>query len=98
MSLHQQVLTLCKKIPKGKVCTYKAIADALGSKAYRVVGTALRKNPDAPRVPCHRVVRSDGSVGNYAGSEDNSKKIQLLRKEGVKVVKGKVTKIYFHYF
>ena len=95
---YREVLKLCKRIPRGKVTTYKAIAEALGSKAYRAVGTALRKNPDVPRVPCHRVVKIDGSVGNYAGSKDNRKKIELLRKEGVEVRDGKINKRYFYYF
>ena len=98
MSFYSEVLNLCKRIPRGKVCTYKAIAEALGCKAYRAVGAALRKNDKPVVIPCHRVVKSDGSVGNYAGSKDNSRKIELLRKEGVKVVDGKVDKRYWVYF
>ena len=81
-----KVYNLCKKVPKGKVTTYKEIARAIGTKAYRAVGTALNKNPFAPKVPCHRVVNSDGSIGGFASRVD--KKIRLLRKEGVEI-KGK---------
>jgi len=67
MNFNQRVWNLCKRIPKGKVTTYKLISEKLGTKAYRAVGNALRKNPYAPEVPCHRVVNSDGSVGGYKG-------------------------------
>ena len=82
----EKVYSLLKRIPRGKVTTYKAIAEALGTKAYRAVGNALNKNPDSPIVPCHRVVCSDGSVGGY--SEGVKKKIKLLKKEGVVVKNG----------
>lgn len=72
------------KIPKGKVSTYSEIAEAIGQPgAARAVGNALNKNPFAPDVPCHRVVRSDGRIGGYAGGTD--KKIGLLKKEGVQI-------------
>src|SRR3989344_3450515 len=81
-----RVYTLLKKVPRGRVTTYKALAEALGTKAYRAVGNALNKNPHAPIVPCHRVVKSDGSIGGY--SEGVRKKIKLLEKEGVVVRNG----------
>jgi methylated-DNA-[protein]-cysteine S-methyltransferase len=81
-----KVWNLLKKIPKGKVTTYKAIAKALNSKAYRAVGNACNKNPYSPKVPCHRVVNSNGSIGGYATGI--KKKIALLKKEVV-FVKGK---------
>lgn len=89
-----KVYNLCKKVPKGKVTTYKEIAEALGTKAYRAVGTALNKNPFAPEVPCHRVVNSSGFVGGFASGVN--KKIRLLRKEGVEVMNKQVDfKKYF---
>mgnify|MGYP002826473290 CR=1 FL=1 len=78
------------RIPRGRVSTYKVIAHRLGGKAYRAVGSALKKNPDAPATPCHRVVCSDGSLGGYCGEMNSSKKIRLLSKEGVRVVDGKI--------
>ena len=79
---------LLVKVPKSKVTTYKEIARALKSKAYRAVGGAMNRNPNAPKVPCHRVVKSDGSLGGYAFGL--KKKIELLKKEGVAVKDGKV--------
>jgi len=81
MNFNEKVWKVCSKIPKGKVSTYKEIAKKLKTKAYRAVGTALNKNPNAPKVPCHRVVNSDGRVGGYAGGV--KKKILLLKKEKV---------------
>ncbi len=77
-----------KKIPRGKVTTYALIARKLNTKAYRAVGNACRRNPYAPRVPCHRVVRSDGTVGGFGGKTSGKtaeRKIRLLRKENVRV-------------
>jgi methylated-DNA-[protein]-cysteine S-methyltransferase len=87
MDFAHRVYSACKRIPRGKVSTYKEIAKALGSRAYRAVGQALRHNPYAPIVPCHRVVSSDGTIGGFAGeSKGNSikRKIALLEKEGVR--------------
>lgn len=87
-SFNQRVWALCKKIPKGKISTYKEIARAMNTNAYRAVGNALNKNPYAPIVPCHRVVNSDGRIGGFAyGSR---KKITLLRKEGIRIKKARI--------
>ena len=70
------------KIPAGEVRTYKWVAEFLGKpRAYRAVGNALNKNPYAPVVPCHRIIRSDGSIGGFALGL--SRKKRLLAKEGV---------------
>ncbi|MCK5107770.1 MAG: MGMT family protein, partial [Nanoarchaeota archaeon] len=66
-----RVYSLCKKIPRGKVSTYGEIAKALNSKCARAVGNALNKNPYAPKVPCHRVVKSNGKVGGFATGQNN---------------------------
>ncbi len=113
-SFFDKVYKLAAKIPRGKVTTYKELAKALNSKAYRAVGTAMNKNPyghttlsrgkeksrrteirgDLKRnsgfflVPCHRVVSSDGKIGGFA--HGIKKKIELLKKEGVIVKKGKI--------
>ena len=89
-SFNQEIYKLLKKVPKGKITTYKMLAEALGTKAYRAVGQAMRCNPHAPIVPCHRVVKSDGSIGGFSGStnpngKEIKRKINMLRKEGVKV-------------
>jgi methylated-DNA-[protein]-cysteine S-methyltransferase len=78
-----------KKIPPGKVATYAAIARMIGRpKAARAVGNALNKNPYAPKVPCHRVVKSDGSLGGFAGGI--KKKRIMLEREGAKIKNSKV--------
>lgn len=79
---------LLERVPAGKVTTYKEIARALGRNASRAVGNAMNRNPNAPRVPCHRVVRSDGKVGGYAFGQQ--RKIDLLRQEGVVVADGRI--------
>ncbi len=88
MSFNENVWKLCSKVPKGKVTTYKEIAKALKTKAYRAVGNALHANPYAPRVPCHRVVNSNGCLNGYSGGM--MKRLTLLRKEGIKVKNGKI--------
>jgi len=89
MEFDKKVWRALKKIPRGRVTTYKEIAKYLGhASAARAVGNACHKNPDAPKTPCHRVVKSDGRIGGYAGGI--KKKIARLKKEGVKTEKGKV--------
>ncbi len=81
--------SLVSQIPEGRVSTYGLLAEALGDKiASRAVGKMLNQNPYAPEVPCHRVVRSDGTLGGFAKGKD--KKEDLLKKEGVKIKEGKV--------
>ena len=75
-----------KKIPKGKVKTYKQVAIAINNpKSARAVANACAKNPYAPKIPCHRVIRSDGSVGGYSGRGGIKKKLRLLRSEKVAI-------------
>lgn len=81
-------------IPKGKVTTYKCLAKQLNLHP-RAVGKLLNKNPDAPRVPCHRVIQSDGKLGGYAHGV--AKKIALLESEGVQINKGKIDLKKFGY-
>ena len=83
-----QIYYLCKKIPKGKVTTYKILANKVNCKAYRAVGNALNKNPYAPIVPCHRVVNSNGFVGGFASGTKN--KIKLLKEEGIEIKNNKI--------
>jgi len=88
MKFQQKVWELLKGIPKGKVTTYKIIANKLNTKGYQAVGNACHNNPYAPLVPCHRVINSDGRVGGFASGTEN--KIKLLEKEGIKIKNGKV--------
>lgn len=84
----QKIYDLLCQIPKGKVTTYKELAKKLKTKGYRAIGQIVGANPNAPEVPCHRVVKSDGGLGGYAFGIE--KKIAILAKEGVKVSEGKV--------
>ena len=92
-TFNEHVWNLMKKIPRGKVTTYKQLARSLNTKAYRAVGNACRRNPYAPQVPCHRVVKTNGLIGGFGGKtkgKNIKKKIALLKKEGVRVQNGKV--------
>jgi methylated-DNA-[protein]-cysteine S-methyltransferase len=88
MNFNERCYELLRKVPAGKVTTYKALAEALGTKAYRAVGNAMNKNPYAPEVPCHRVVASNGDLHGFA--QGLKKKQQLLEEEGVQIKGGKV--------
>jgi len=71
-----------KTIPTGEVRTYKWVADKAGSpRAYRAVGQALAKNPYPERIPCHRVICSNGSIGRYSGKGGVGGKIELIESE-----------------
>lgn len=74
---------LLKTVPQGKVTTYKALANALGTRAYRAVGRAMNQNHFAPHVPCHRVINADGRLGGY--THGLTKKITLLKQEGIEI-------------
>ncbi|MEO0445630.1 MAG: MGMT family protein [Verrucomicrobiota bacterium] len=82
----QKVYDLLKTIPHGRVVTYQSLARALQCRSPRAVGQALRRNPFAPDVPCHRVIYADLTLGGYQGSTAGSRaarKRDLLAKEGV---------------
>lgn len=82
----ERIYEQLKKVPKGRVTTYGLLAKSIGSKAYRAVGMVLSKNPYAPIVPCHRVVRSDGTIGGFMGQsqgENVAKKKRMLEAEGI---------------
>ena len=79
-SFAQSVLAVVAKIPRGKVLTYQQVAKLAGRpRAYRAVGTILSKNQN-PKTPCHRVIRSNGSIGGYNGLQ--GRKLTLLKREG----------------
>jgi len=85
----REVLVATFKIPKGKVSTYKSIAEKIGRpRAYRAVGNALHKNPLAPIVPCHRVVKSDGTFGGEKKGAESRR--SLLEKEGIPIENDRV--------
>ena len=79
----QQVWRYLQKIPYGKVITYKEIAIKLNKpNSARAIANACAKNPYAPSIPCHRVIRSDGKLGGYSGPGGVKTKEKLLKKEG----------------
>jgi len=81
---YQKVWKCCMKIPYGRTRSYKWIAQKIGSPdSYRAVALALKRNPFAPYVPCHRVIKNDGSIGGYSAKGGIKKKIKLLREEGL---------------
>lgn len=100
LSIYQQsILRLLAEVPKGKVTTYGDLAKELARRepkwspnASRAVGTTMRKNPCGPQIPCHRVVKSDGSIGNFRGGAEGAivEKTSMLRDEGVIVINGKI--------
>jgi methylated-DNA-[protein]-cysteine S-methyltransferase len=100
LSAYQQaILRLLAEVPKGKVTTYGDLAKELSSRyskwspnASRAVGTTMKNNPCGPQIPCHRVIRSDGTVGNFRGGEKGAvqEKIAMLKDEGVSVLDGKI--------
>ena len=93
MSFNEKVWALTARIPRGRVISYGDIARKLGTQAYRAVGNALNKNPYAPKVPCHRVVGSDGQLTGFASGL--AKKQRMLAREGIKISEGKVASEYF---
>lgn len=89
INFREKVLQVVREIPKGKVMSYKEVAMRVNvSGASRAVGTIMKNNYDTT-VPCHRVVRSDGKIGDYnrGGSVE---KINKLKSEGVEIINGKI--------
>ena len=80
-------------IPKGRVTTYQSLAQAIHCASAQAVGQALRRNPFAPEVPCHRVISAQNTIGGFSGCKSGemiNKKIALLKQEGVEFKNGKL--------
>lgn len=89
----QRVYDAVRRIPRGRVATYQGVAQAIGCLAPRAVGQALRRNPYAPRVPCHRVIAADLTPGGFHGKANGPslrRKLVLLEAEGVLFEAGKL--------
>lgn len=83
ISFPQKIHSIVQKIPSGKTLTYKEVAKLAGRpKAYRAVGNILNKNYD-PKIPCHRVIRSDGKLGGY--NRGAKAKMLILKKEKARI-------------
>jgi len=91
-NFQEKVYNILKSVPKGKVTTYKDIAKVLKKKSYRAVGNALNKNLTPGihkgKIHCHKVIKSNGEIGGFA--HGTKKKIQMLKKEGIVIHKGKI--------
>lgn len=99
MNFQDKVLKLTSMIPRGKITTYGEIARVL-STAPQAVGQALKNNPNPIVIPCHRVVKSDGNIGGFSMDGGIQKKIELLEKEGIRVVNNRIIdfeKVLFKY-
>ena len=80
----RKVWKYLKKIPRGKTKTYSEVASAIGSpSSIRAVANAVGKNPYPPKIPCHRVIRSDGKIGGYSGKGGIREKRRLLASENI---------------
>ncbi len=92
-NFQRRVYDALLEIPRGRVTTYKIIAANLKCRSCRAVGQALKRNPFAPGVPCHRVISSDFTVGGFQGKMSGApieRKLTLLAKEGIKFKNGKL--------
>lgn len=91
----RKVYEATRQIPRGSVITYGELARRIGCKSPRAVGQALKNNPFAPEVPCHRVIAADGSLGGFFGEKSSdalARKRALLESEGVKFIEGVVVR------
>ena len=89
----RRVYDAVSEVPRGKVTTYKLVAQRVGCGSCRAVGQALRRNPFAPRVPCHRVIASDLTLGGFAGAAAGpslDRKRRLLAREGVRFTRSRL--------
>lgn len=89
----QKVYDIVSTIPRGRITTYGQVAQVLGIRSSQAVGQALKRNPFAPEVPCHRVVKSSGEIGGFFGVAQGARieqKAALLQSEGVEVLEGKI--------
>ncbi len=96
-----KAIVLLKKIPKGKITTYAALAKACNT-SPRAVGSIMRSNQRPEEYPCFKVIASDGSLGGYCGATSGKqieKKIRLLKKDGIEIKNGRIDlKKYLHRF
>lgn len=90
----KRVYACVQSVPIGRVATYAGVARAVGCGSARAIGQALRKNPFAPAVPCHRIIASDLTPGGFQGSDNGARvasKLRILRREGVIFLNGRLT-------
>ena len=99
-SFQLKVWTYLKKIPRGSVKTYSEVAKGIGKPlAVRAVANAIGKNPYAQKIPCHRVIRSDGSLGGYSGKggiKTTLEEIKLLNKKAIEITAKEIKNRHNH--
>lgn len=89
----RRVYAALRRVPRGRVISYGALARAVGCNSPRAIGQALRRNPFAPDVPCHRVIAADGTLGGFQGKSAGPallRKLALLSREGVRFKDGRL--------
>lgn len=90
-TFRERVYAVTKKIPRGKVATYGQLAHMAGSPgAARAVGMCMKQNPNAPIIPCHRVVASNGALTGYSAKEGIKTKKEMLLEEDVAFIHDRV--------
>lgn len=92
-SFEEKVYDATRSIPRGMVTTYGILGRIIGCRSAQAIGQALQRNPFAPEVPCHRVIKGDLTIGGFFGATSGAdvvKKEEMLRKEGVTFVEGKL--------
>jgi len=97
----RKVYAATAKIPMGQVTTYKLLAKYINCGSCQAVGQALKANPFAPEIPCHRVIATDRTIGGFAGSTQTAilaKKYALLKQEGINFKAGKVSEKFIFYY
>lgn len=85
-SFQRKVYLALLDVPRGTTISYKQLGEKIGCKSAQAIGQALKRNPFAPHVPCHRVIASDGSIGGFHGQREGEmieKKIKLLKEESI---------------
>ena len=95
MQLIKKLYKLVKKIPRGKISTYKILAKKLNTNSYRAIGKLLNKNTSS-KIPCHRIIMSSGAIGGY--NKGIKKKIKLLKKEGIPIKNNKIQNLKSYLF
>ena len=85
-AFEEKVYDAVRMVPFGRVTTYKLLGKAIGCRSSQAIGQALKRNPFAPATPCHRIIKTDLSIGGFGGEhvgEEILRKLKLLKKEGV---------------
>jgi methylated-DNA-[protein]-cysteine S-methyltransferase len=92
-AFEERVYEAVRMIPRGMVTTYATIGKIIHCRSAQAIGQALKRNPNMPEVPCHRVIRTDLTLGGYGGETggaEEQRKLALLKAEGVRFIEGRL--------